>query len=58
MVLQLDDWDQKNANAVFKKLIDKEKEEPFLENRNAARTRHTFLDMCETSRFLKMMRNR
>ena len=26
--------------------------------RNDARTRHTFLDMCETSRFLKMMRNR
>ena len=62
LVLQLDDWDKENGATVIKNinknLNGNYDEKPLLDERNEARTRHTFLDMCETSRFLKMMKKR
>ena len=55
-MLQLDDFDSFNSTQVFDQL--KGTDEPILEYRTEARKRFTFLDLCETSRFLRMMHKR
>lgn len=57
LVLQLDDFDKKSTPQQFLEQL-KAFDEPMGEARNEARTRYTFVNMCDTSNFLKMMRNR